>query len=62
MSVTNYTGNNQLIHYAQEHIENTKNYNILCDFNGHTGLIRPKFLNKNGDMMLDLIDKNNVIL
>ena len=36
MSVTNYDGINQLIQYVQEHIENTKNYIILGDFNGHT--------------------------
>ena len=62
MSVTNYDGNNQLIQYVQEHIENTKNYIILGDFNGHTGFLGPQPMNKNGDMMLDLIDKNNLIL
>ena len=62
MSVTNYDGNNQLIQYVQEHIENTKNYIILGDFNGHTGFLGPQSRNKNGDMMLDLIDKNNLIL
>ena len=35
MSVTNYDGNNQLIQYVQEHIENTKNYIILDEFNDH---------------------------
>ena len=62
MSVTNYDGNNQLIQYVQEHIENTKNYIILGDFNGHTGFLGPHSMNKNGDMMLDLIDRNNLIL
>ena len=62
MLVTNYDGNNQLIQYVQEHIENTKNYIILGDFNGHTGFLGPHSMNKNGDMMLDLIDRNNRIL
>ena len=46
MSVTNYDGNNQLIQYVQEHIENTKNYIILGDFNGHTGFLGPQSINK----------------
>ena len=62
MSVTNYDGNNQLIQYVQEHFENTKNYIILGDFYGHTGFLGPQSMNKNGDMMLDLIDTNNPIL
>ena len=62
MSVTNYDGNNQLIQYVQDHIENTNNYIILGDLNGHTGFLGPQSMNKNGDMMLDLIDKNNLIL
>ena len=39
MSVTNYDGNNQLIQYVQEHIENTRNYILLSDFKGHTGFL-----------------------
>ena len=62
MSVTNYDGNNQLIQYVQEHIANTKNYIIVGDFNGHTGFLGPQSMNKNGYIMLDLIDKNNLIL
>ena len=42
----NYDGNNQLIQYVQEHIENTKNYIILGDFNGHTGFLGPQSMNK----------------
>ena len=41
--------------YNMKHIENTKNYIILGDFNGHTGFLGPQSMNKNGDMMLDLI-------
>ena len=41
MSVTNYDGNNQLIQYVQGHIENTKNYIILGDFNGHAVFLGP---------------------
>ena len=41
MSVTNYDDKNQLKQYVQEHIENTKNYIILGDFNDHTGLLGP---------------------
>ena len=62
MSVTNCDGNNQFIQYVQEHIENTKNYIILCDFNGHTGFLGPQSMNKIGEIMLDLIHKNNLIL
>ena len=47
MSVTNYDGNNQLIQYVQEHIENTKNYIIMGDFNDHTGFLGPQSMNKN---------------
>ena len=39
MSVINYDDNNQLIQYVQEHIEHTKNYIILGNFNGHTGCL-----------------------
>ena len=62
MSVTNYDCNNQLIQYVQKHIGNTKNYIILGDFNGHIEFLGPQSMNKNGDMMLDIIDKNNPIL
>ena len=62
MSVTKYDSNNQLIQYVQEHIENTKNYIILEDFNGHTEFLVPQSMNKNGYMMLDLIAKNNIII
>ena len=41
---------------------NTRNYIILGDLNGHTGFLGPQSMNKNGEIMLDLIDKNNLIL
>ena len=34
----------------------------MCDFNGHIGFLGPQSLNKNGDIMLDLIDKNIIII
>ena len=60
MSVTNYDDNNELIQYVQEHIESTKSYIILGDFNGHTRFLGPQSMNKNGDMILGLIDNHNV--
>ena len=47
MSVTNYDGNNILIQYVQEHIENTKNYIILGDLNCYTGFLGPQSMYKN---------------
>ena len=46
MSVTNYDGNNQLKQYVQEHIDNTKTYIMLGDFNGHTRFLGPQSMNK----------------
>ena len=38
------------------------NYINLGDFNGHIGFLGPQPMNKNGELMLDLIDNNNLIL
>ena len=53
MSVTNYDDNNQLIQYVEEHIENTKNYIILDEFNDHTGFLGPQSMNKNNRILLN---------
>ena len=62
MSVSNYDANKHLMKNIQDHIQNIKNYIILGDFNGHTGFLGPQPTNKNGELMLDLIDNNNLIL
>ena len=62
MSVSNYDANKHLMKYIQDHIQNIKNYIILGDFNGHIGFLGPQPTNKNGELMLDLIDNNNLIL
>ena len=62
MSVSNYDTNKHLMKYIQDHIQNIKNYIILGDFNGHIGFLGPQPMNKNGELMLDLIDNNNLIL
>ena len=62
MSVSNYDTNKHLMKYIQDHIQNIKNYIILGDFNGHIGYLGPQPMNKNGELMLDLIDNNNLIL
>ena len=48
--------------YIQDHIQNIKNYIILDDFNGPIGFLGPQPTNKNGELMLDLIDSNNLVL
>ena len=44
MSVTNYDSNKQFMKYIQDHIENTKMFIILVDFNGH--MFRTTRMNK----------------
>ena len=61
-SVSNYDTNKHLMKYIQDHIQNIKNYIILGDFNEHIGFLGPQPMNKNGELMLDLIDNNNLIL
>ena len=58
----NYDANKHLMKYIQDHIQNIKNYTILGDFNGHIGFLGLQPTNKNGKLMLDLIDNNNLIL
>ena len=62
MTVSNYDTNKHLMKYIQDHIQNIKNNIILSDFNGHIGFLLPQPMNKNGKLMLDLIDNNNLIL
>ena len=62
MSVSNYDTNKHLMKYIQDHIQNIKNYIILGDFNGHIGFLGPQPMNKNGELMLDLINNNNLII
>ena len=35
---------------------------VLGDFNGHVGFLGPHPTNKNGEILLDFIDKNNLIM
>ena len=62
MSVSNYDTNKHLMKYIQYHIQNIKNYIILDDFNRHIGFLGPLPMNKNGELMFDLIDNNNLII
>ena len=62
MSVSNYDTNKYLMKYIKDHIQNIKKYIILGDFNGHIGFLGPQPMNKNGELMLDLINNNNLIL
>ena len=62
MSVSNYDANKHLMKCIQDHIQNINNYIILGDFNGHIGCLGPQHMNKNGELMLDLIHNNNIIL
>ena len=62
MSVNDYNKNNNIYQYIQSNLVDCPNYIILGDFNGHTGFLGPHTMNKNGEAMLDFIDRNNLIL
>ena len=62
MSVNDYNKNKIIYQYIQNNIAECASYIIMGDFNGHTGFLGPHTINKNGEAMLDFIDKNNLIL
>ena len=62
MSVNDYNKNKIIYQYIQSNIAECASYIIMGDFNGHTGFFGPHTINKNGEAMLDFIDKNNLIL
>ena len=62
MLVNDYNKNKIIYQYIQSNIAECASYNIMGDLNGHTGFLGPHTIYKNGEAMLDFIDKNNLIL
>ena len=61
MSVNDYNKNTIIYLYVQSNLTDCANYIIMGD-NVHTGFLGPHTMNKNGEAMLDFIDKNKLIL
>ena len=66
LSVNDFSLNKNIIEEINKNINKELDIQqdllILGDFNGHVGFLGPQKINKNGELLLDLIDKNNLIL
>ena len=63
MSVDSTLQNKTIMKEIESIIEDTQeSYMILGDFNGHLGFLGPHPMNKNGELLYNLIDKHNLIL
>ena len=63
MSVDNIMQNKNNMKEIESIINDIQgSYMILGDFNGHLGFLGPHQMNKNGELLYNLIDKHNLIL
>ena len=63
MSVDNIVQNKNNMKEIESSINDIQgSYMILGDFNGHLGFLGPHQMNKNGELLYNLIDKHNLIL
>ena len=63
MSVDNIVQNKNNMKEIESIINDIQgSYMILGDFNGHLGFLGPHQMNKNGELLYNLIDKHNLIL
>ena len=63
MSVDDTNQNKEIMAEIEEAIENTKeDFIIMGDFNGHVGFLRNHHMNKNGELLCNLIVKHTLVL
>ena len=63
MSVDDTNQNKEIMEEIEKAIENTKeDFIIMGDFNGHVGFLGNHPMNKNGELLCNLIDKHTLVL
>ena len=63
MSVDDTNQNKEVMEEIEKAIENTKeDFIIMGDFNGHVGFLENHPMNKNGELLCNLIDKHTLVL
>ena len=63
MSVDDTNQNKEIMEEIEKAIENTKeDFIIMGDINGHVGFLGNHPMNKNGELLCNLIDKHTLVL